>query len=45
MIDEIVVIYTINDLFKAIAHSEDYRRIISDVEVIASALTASLLFL
>ena len=45
MIDEIVVMYAItDDLLKAIAHSEDCRRTMSDAEVITSALTASLFF-
>ena len=45
MIDQIVVIYAItDDLLKAIVHPEDFRRTISDAEVITSALTASLFF-
>ncbi len=45
MIDEITVIYALaDDLLKAIRHREDYRRTMSDAEIITTSLAASLFF-
>jgi hypothetical protein len=45
MFDNIVVLYCItDDLLKAIGHSDDQRRELTDAEVITTALTAALYF-
>jgi hypothetical protein len=45
MIDHVIAIYTIvDDLLKAIGHTDDCRAHLSDSEVITTALTASLYF-
>ena len=45
MLNEIIAIYAItDDLLKAIGHSEDCRREMSDAEIITTALTAAIFF-
>jgi hypothetical protein len=45
MLNEIITIYAItDDLLKAIGHKEDERRLMSDAEIITTALTAAMFF-
>jgi hypothetical protein len=46
MINEIITIYAIiNDLLKAIGHDEDNRCVMSDAEIITTALVAAMFFM
>ena len=45
MLNEIITIYAItDDLLKAIGHSEDSRRLMSDAEIITTALVSAMFF-
>jgi hypothetical protein len=45
MLNEIITIYAItDDLLKAIGHKEDSRRLMSDAEIITTALTSTMFF-
>lgn len=45
MLNEIITIYAItDDLLKAIGHQEDSRRLMSDAEIITTALTSAMFF-
>ena len=45
MIDEIIAIHAItDDLLKALGHSDDRRSVMSDAEIITSALVAAKFF-
>ncbi len=45
MINEIIAIYSItDDILKAIGHSEDCRRTMSDAEILTTAWVAALFF-
>ncbi|MDB9441439.1 IS982 family transposase, partial [Sphaerospermopsis kisseleviana CS-549] len=45
MLNEIIAIYAItDDLLKAIGHEEDSRRVMSDAEIITTAICAAMYF-
>ncbi|UUO13755.1 hypothetical protein NG743_17005 [Dolichospermum heterosporum TAC447] len=45
MLNEIIAIYAItDDLLKVIGHDEDSRRIVSDAEIITTAVCAAMFF-
>ena len=45
MLKEIIAIYAItDDLLKAIGHEEDSRRVMSDAEIITTAVCAAMFF-
>ncbi len=45
MLNEIIAIYAItDDLLKAIGHDEDSRRVMSDAEIITTAVCAAMFF-
>lgn len=45
MLNSIIAIYAItDDLLKAIGHNEDSRRVVSDAEIITTALCAAMFF-
>ncbi len=45
MLNEIIAIYTItDDLLKAIGHEEDSRKVVSDAEIITTAVCAAMFF-
>lgn len=45
MLNEIITIYAItDDLLKAIGHDEDCRRLVSDAEIITTAIIAAIFF-
>ncbi len=45
MLNEIITVYAIiDDLLKAIRHSEDCRRQMSDAEIITTAMVAAIFF-